>query len=102
MGRAIPMIAPFLKRGALAPEETTAMSMALDEACKELHIYGDCAAREIIAVRIIGLARRGERSPVKLRDLLLTEANDGISGRMNDSLRSGQSCCDALRDCPTP
>jgi hypothetical protein len=72
------MIAPFLQRdGAFAPEEIVAMSMALEDVCKELRIYGDSAARETIAVRIIELAQRGERSPTKLRDRLLLEANGG-------------------------
>jgi hypothetical protein len=71
-------IAPFLQRdGAFAPEEIVAMSMALEDVCKELRIYGDSAARETIAVRIIELAQRGERSPTKLRDRLLLEANGG-------------------------
>jgi hypothetical protein len=33
-------------------------------------------AKETIAVRIIELARCGERSPTKLRDRVLREAND--------------------------
>jgi hypothetical protein len=71
-------IAPFLQRDTVfGPKEITAMSMALDDVCKELEIPGDCTAREIIAIRIIELARRGERSPTKLRDRLLVEANGG-------------------------
>ena len=58
-----------------APEDITAMSMALDDVCKALHIDGDCEARETIAFRIIALAQRGERDPTKLRDRLLLEAN---------------------------
>ena len=70
--------APFLQRdGVFGPKEITAMSMALDDVCKELKIPGDCMAREIIATRIIELARGGERSPTKLRDRLLLEANGG-------------------------
>src|SRR4051812_9529843 len=57
-------IAPLLQRdGAFAPHEIVAMSMALDDVCKELQIYDDPAARETIAIRIIELAQRGERSP---------------------------------------
>jgi hypothetical protein len=63
--------------GAFGPDEITAMSMALNDICKELHINGDSMARETIAIRIIELARRGERSPTKLRDRLLLEANGG-------------------------
>jgi hypothetical protein len=53
------------------------MSMALDDVCKELNINGGTSAREVIAVRIIELARRGERSPTQLRDRLIREANGG-------------------------
>jgi hypothetical protein len=71
-------IAPLLQRdGAFAPDEIVAMSMALDDVCKELRIYDDPAARETIAIRIIELAQRGERSPTKLRDRLLLEASGG-------------------------
>jgi hypothetical protein len=73
-------IVPFLQSsGAFEPHEITAMSMAFDDVCKELQISGDCVARETIAVRIIELARRGERSPTKLRDRLLLEANGTVS-----------------------
>ena len=71
-------IIPFLKDdSAFAPDDITAMSMALDDVCKELKINGGTSAREVIAVRIIELARRGERSPTKLRDRLIREANGG-------------------------
>ena len=42
---------------------------------------GEAAAKEIVAVRIIELARRGERSPAKLRDRVLHEANCGAGLR---------------------
>ena len=71
-------IVPFLKDDAVfEPRDITAMSMALDDVCKALNINGDGSAKEIIAVRIIELARRGERSPTRLRDRLLAEANGG-------------------------
>ena len=71
-------IIPFLKsNSAFEQNDITAMSMALDEVCKALTINGDAAAREVVAVRIIELARRGERSPTKLRDRVLAEANGG-------------------------
>jgi hypothetical protein len=50
------------------------MSMALDDVCAALNINRDTSAREVIAIRIIELAQRGERSPTKLRDRLLLEA----------------------------
>ena len=57
------------------PNDIDAMSMALDDVSKVLKLDGNAKAKEIVAVRIIELARRGERSPKKLRDLLLQEAN---------------------------
>jgi hypothetical protein len=45
------------------PKDITAMSVALDDVCKEFHLRDDSAAREVIAVRIIDLAKAGQRSP---------------------------------------
>lgn len=71
-------IIPFLKNDcAFAPQDITAMSMALNDVCKELSISkDDTAARQAVAVRIVELAQRGERSPTKLRDRVLKEATD--------------------------
>ena len=57
------------------------MSMALDDICKELNLRDDGAAREVIAVRIIDLAKSGERNPTRLRDIVLHEAH--IAERVN-------------------
>lgn len=48
----------------------------MDDVCKELKLDGNANAKETIAVRIIELARCGERSPTKLRDRVLREANE--------------------------
>jgi hypothetical protein len=73
-------IIPFVKtQSVFEPHDIASMSMALDDVCKELGINGDATSREVIATRIIELARRGERSPTKLRDRLLTEANGETS-----------------------
>jgi hypothetical protein len=69
-------ILPYLQDDAFQPDDITAMSMALDDVCKELKLDGNANAKETIAVRIIELARCGERSPTKLRDRVLREAND--------------------------
>jgi len=73
-------IIPFLKDDAFVfdPADIKAMSMALDDICKSLELNGDKAARETVAVRIIELARRGERSPTRLRDRVLAEANGQV------------------------
>jgi hypothetical protein len=70
-------IVPFLHDAAFDPVDIKAMSMALDEVCKVLELDGSATAKEVVAIRIIELARRGERSPTKLRDRILMEANGG-------------------------
>jgi hypothetical protein len=71
----MPDIIPFLnEESAFDPRDIRAMSMALDDVCKSLKLSSDQRARETVAVRIIELARRGERSPTKLRDRVLAEA----------------------------
>jgi hypothetical protein len=56
------------------PNDIQAMSQALDEVCRALKVDGNTKAKETIAVRIIELARRGERSPTRLRDRVLQDA----------------------------
>jgi len=70
-------IVPFLQEAVFEPGDIRAMSIALDDVCKALNINGDGTPKEVIAIRIIELARRGERSPTKLRDRVLQEANGG-------------------------
>lgn len=76
----IPLEADYREGNAEAvfePHDIDAMSMALNDVCEVLKLDGNAKAREIVAMRIIELARRGERSPEKLRDLLLQGANGG-------------------------
>jgi hypothetical protein len=68
-------ILPFVKDGVFDQKAITAMSTALDDVCKTLNLRDDHSAREVIASRIIDLARAGERSPVRLRDRVLHEAD---------------------------
>lgn len=73
-------IVPFLKteEGAFEPKDIQAMSMALDDICEALNLTnGQGVEREVIAERIIALARQGERSPTRLRDRVLQEAGLG-------------------------
>jgi len=73
-------ISPFLKdQPAFDPTDIQAMSMALDDVSAALNLNGNVKATQIVAARIIELARRGERSPTRLRDRLLAEAN-GATG----------------------
>ena len=66
----------FHNGGAFDPEMAEAMAMVVEQVCEALSINGDTAARETIAIRIVELARQGERDPDKLRDRLLRGANN--------------------------
>ena len=80
-------ILPFLRRddGVFNPEDITAMSMALDDICKELNLRDDGAAREVVAVRIIDLAKSGERRRTRLRDRVLQETHMAERVNLDDA-----------------
>ena len=60
---------------AFSPETIAAMSKAFEGACIALRVYaGDEKGREIIAARIIDLARGGVVDAKALRDRVLAEA----------------------------
>jgi hypothetical protein len=68
-------IHPYLTGGTFEPERIAVMSLAFGEACKALEIgAGATREREVIATRIIELARRGEYSPQRLTARVLAEA----------------------------
>jgi hypothetical protein len=71
-------ILPFLRDdhdAAFGPSDIKAMSLALDDVCKALNLTDRAKVeREVIAERIIELARRGERNPTVLRDRVLQES----------------------------
>jgi hypothetical protein len=61
-------IRPLMQPGAFGPEVIAAMGEALEAALKELQHTGPTdVVREIVAGRIIGAARLGERDPARLR-----------------------------------
>jgi hypothetical protein len=61
--------------GTFEPEDIQAMSLAFEEVCKVFEIqFGAAREREVVAVRIIELCRRGERSAVRLTERVLKEA----------------------------
>jgi hypothetical protein len=77
-------IRSLMQPGAFGPEAIAAMGDALDAALKELQNAGQSdvrsdVGREIIAGRIIGAARLGERDPARLRAAALS----GVTGRRN-------------------
>ena len=57
------------------PDDIKAMSIALNDVCETLDLPDRAkAVREVIAERIVELARRGERNPTILRDRVLQES----------------------------
>jgi hypothetical protein len=70
-------VIPLKDQCAFDPQDVSAMSLAFDEVCKALDLPADATStREVIAIRIIELAKRGGRSPTFLRDQVLREAAD--------------------------
>jgi len=85
---AMATILPFLKyESVFDPKDIQAMSIALDDVCKSLNLR-EGPAREVVAGRIVNLARQGVRSSTVLRDRVLHEvvgqARTSLDGR--DSL----------------
>jgi hypothetical protein len=65
---------------AFPPEVIDAMSWAFDEVCERLAIQETAdAPREMVALRIVELARKGERDPERLRDKALKSIG-GLAG----------------------
>jgi hypothetical protein len=81
-------ILAFVKDGVFDQKAITAMSMALDDVCKMLSLRDDNSAREVMASRIIDLARAGERSPARLRDRVLHEADLARHVGLDEVLRA--------------
>ena len=58
---------PFFRDTAFDPETTHIMGQAFDGACKALHDIGQpIVVKEVIAKRIIQIAKSGERDPNRL------------------------------------
>ena len=62
---------------AFGPQDIDAMSAALDAVCQILNIGSNTTARELIALRIIEFARRGERTREVLQEHLLADSRGG-------------------------
>jgi hypothetical protein len=61
---------------AFGPEAVEAMARAFEEACAALRVFaGDENGRQIVATRIIDLARFGELNAATLRDRVIHEAH---------------------------
>ena len=67
-------VVPFFGLEVFGPDDIKAMSVALDEVCRKLDLTNDKQEeREVLANRIIALARHGECDPAVLRDGVLRE-----------------------------
>jgi hypothetical protein len=70
-------ILPFLREPSVFdPEAIQVMSRAFDDACRTLKLAAGAAReREALAVKIVALARRGERDPVRLCESVLRDSD---------------------------
>jgi len=69
----MPIRTDLADQSAFDPQAITAMSRALEETCAALQVNGQAKDREIIAARIVDLARNGVIDATALRDLVLAE-----------------------------
>ena len=67
---------PIPHQAAFDDKQITIMAKVLDEVCFKLTILEE-RAREVVAARILELARRGELNPTKLENRLVLEATAG-------------------------
>jgi hypothetical protein len=65
---------PFLRDAVFEPEEVHALALAFDDICREMDLPAAATvAREVVATRIIDLAREGLIEPMLLKDRVLHE-----------------------------
>jgi hypothetical protein len=75
----MPIRAYLADKAAFGPDTIAAMSQAFEEACIALRVFaGDEGGREIVATRIIDLARNGLVDPKALRDRVVSEAGRSL------------------------
>jgi hypothetical protein len=69
-------LTPYLKGGVFQPQQIEAMTTAFEAVCRTLQLV-DCddPLTEIVARRVIDVARTGERDPDRLRELVLMNLN---------------------------
>jgi hypothetical protein len=61
----------LLENSAFEPEHIEAMVAAFQDLCRELELVEGDALREVIARQVIEFARRGERDPTKMSQLVM-------------------------------
>jgi hypothetical protein len=84
-------ITPYLNGRVFSPEDTRAMGIAFEKACKSLNLTDKSDPQiEIIAAKIIELAQDGERDPARLGAELLA-AYKPPAGRSHGKGRSKEA-----------
>jgi hypothetical protein len=61
-------IEPFLPNASFDPEVITLMAVGFERACRSLNISGQKVVEEIVAKKIIELAQKGERDPLRMSE----------------------------------
>lgn len=70
-------LTPYLKEAAFEPKAIEAMNAAFGALCKSLQLINrDDPITEIVARKIIDIARTGELDPERLHDLVLLELKE--------------------------
>jgi hypothetical protein len=76
--------------GVFDPQAVKALAAAYDDACAVLHVIDSADPRAtIVAKKIIEHAQRGERDPIRLREAVLIELQNGVDIGV---IRSPPSC----------
>ena len=65
---------PFLRDAVFEPEDVRALALAFEDVCRDMDLPVSAAlAREVVATRVIDLAREGLIEPMRLKDRVLRE-----------------------------
>ena len=74
-------VVPILEDKVFGPRDIRAMSTALEDVCRTLDLAEEAKSeRELLAKKIIALARLGECDAARLRDRMLREIAYGRGG----------------------
>jgi hypothetical protein len=70
-------LTPYLKEAAFEPKAIEAMTAAFEAVCKSLQLAKrDDPISQIVARKIVDIARTGERDPQRMHDLVLLELKE--------------------------
>jgi hypothetical protein len=64
-------IKQFRPNASFSPEVISLMAVGFEKACRSLQISGQAVVREAVAKKIIELAQKGERDPVRMSEWTL-------------------------------